>query len=97
MRENWKDFHRKQDPPVNQSQTRGHDVCHTAIKPSMQSRTPSVTTQKKKKKEKDQKYIYKYINVCKYLIIPNKNVHLYEKEQTFSYSCDRLKPGRPQE
>ena len=51
MRENWKDFHWKRDPLVNQSQTRGHDVCHAAIKPSMQSRTPSVTTIKKKKKE----------------------------------------------
>ena len=80
MRENWKDFHRKRGLPVNRSRTRGHNVCHAAIKPSMQNKTPSVKTKKKKKKGEDQIYIYIYVcvcvcvylYVCKYLIIPNQ-------------------------
>ena len=41
-------FHWKQDPPVNQNQTRGHNVCQAAIKQLMRSRTPSATIGKKK-------------------------------------------------
>ena len=94
MRETWKGFHRKQDPPANQNQTRGHDVCHAAIKQSMQSRTPSATTTKKKKKKKEA-YIYAiYVYIHKQIV---KYVHLYNNKQTFSYSYDRPKHGWPQE
>ena len=60
-------FTGNETPPVNQNRTHGHVVCHAAIKPSMQSRTPSATTAKKKKKggggEGADIYIYIYIYI----------------------------------
>ena len=50
MRETWKGFHRKQDPLANQSQTRGHEVCHAATKQSMREQNPKRHNRQKKKK-----------------------------------------------
>ena len=68
-------FTGNETPPVNQNRTHGHVVYHAAIKPSMQSKTPSATTAKKNRGGGEGAdiyiYIYLYLYTCKYLIIYN--------------------------
>ena len=63
-------FTGNETPPVNQNRIHGHVVYHAAIKPSMQSKTPSVTTIKNKKKIKNKlKKKKEQIYICMYLYI----------------------------